>query len=98
MDQQVEKLRRGEPLSETNTLNFPVSNVDGFTVHLERTFFGVRIKNVSDPHKYVGRNFSKGELIDGRSAEQVLTNMEYVKVRGLFFVDLNIGCYDDFSW
>lgn len=77
----MEKLRHGEPLSETTTLTFPVSNVDGFTVHLERSFFGVKIKNVSDAQKYVGRNFSKGELIDGRSPEVVLTNMEYVKVR-----------------
>lgn len=74
-------MQHGKPLSETTNLTFPVSNVDGFTVHLERSFFGVRLKNDSNPHKYVGRNFSADEFIDGISQEQVVTNMEYVKVR-----------------
>uniref|UniRef100_A0A7E4ZUE0 SSD domain-containing protein n=1 Tax=Panagrellus redivivus TaxID=6233 RepID=A0A7E4ZUE0_PANRE len=85
-EEQKKRLRNGTALDEDTQLQFPVSNVDGFKIHMDRTFFGIKVRNESTPvDKYEGRTFEKGELVDGMDQSQIVTNLDFVKVIMLIF-------------
>ena len=87
LEKQTTLLREGKPLAEDTNLTFPVSEVGGFTIHMERNFFGMKLKNsLTDYNKYAGRKFKKGELIDGKTAYQVVTNIEDLQVSEFIIV------------
>ena len=83
---QVALLKEGKPLDDETILSFPVSKVSGFTVNLERSFFGLKKKPLPDYRKFVGRKFSDEENIEGnQTANHYVTNLAYVKVIMMIF-------------
>ncbi|KAF8384299.1 ptr-5, partial [Pristionchus pacificus] len=67
------KAIKGENVSSMAKLHYPVANLNGFEVHLERSMFGVRTRPAGTP-------FSHSDGI-----EQRITNMEHVEVIMMIF-------------
>ncbi|GMT33947.1 hypothetical protein PFISCL1PPCAC_25244, partial [Pristionchus fissidentatus] len=67
------KAAKGENITSMAKLTFPVANLNGFEVHLERSMFGVRTRP------------ENGELMHSDGIEKRITNMEHVEVILMIF-------------
>uniref|UniRef100_A0AC34RCR7 Uncharacterized protein n=1 Tax=Panagrolaimus sp. JU765 TaxID=591449 RepID=A0AC34RCR7_9BILA len=86
LEKQLKLLKQGKSLDDEIKLLFPVSEIDGFTVHLERNFFGMKLKEkLNDYEKYVGKIFGNNESIDGMMPYQAVTNIEKLMVIMMIF-------------
>lgn len=80
VDVERRRLQDGSPLSSDTTLTYPVAKIDGFDVHLERNFFGIKKKELSSKHTYVAQNITFDQLPANASYAQLLSNIDFVKV------------------
>ncbi|CAJ0953427.1 unnamed protein product, partial [Mesorhabditis belari] len=67
-DKQYSRVTDGQNASQTTDLLFPVADINGYEVHLERSFFGVKSRPQS------------GGKVAGKGIETVITNMDHVQV------------------
>ncbi|VDK70846.1 unnamed protein product [Litomosoides sigmodontis] len=80
-----EKADKGKRGEATN-LTYPIAKISGFDVHLERNFYGVRLRPYANSGR--GRNSSR---IDDSSVDseemilQMITNIEYIQVIFMVF-------------
>uniref|UniRef100_A0A914ZN15 SSD domain-containing protein n=1 Tax=Parascaris univalens TaxID=6257 RepID=A0A914ZN15_PARUN len=80
LDYEKVLLKSGKELSQETTLTYPVAKIDGFEVHLERIFFGIRMKEIVNKKAYVGEKITPDKLPANTTYSQMLTNLEFVKV------------------
>lgn len=77
---ETELLIRGEELSSDVMLTYPVSKIHGLSVHLERNFFGIKMKDMIKKDEFVGQNLTQDKLPVNTSYAQLLSNLDFVKV------------------
>lgn len=77
-------MERNEPLSDDTTLSYPVAKIDGFDIHLERNFFGITTKEMPEKDAFVDKNVTANMISTNTSYAQLLSNLQFVKVRLTF--------------
>lgn len=74
----------GKVRSEATNLTYPIAKITGFDVHLERNFYGVRLRSHTDSgNSHKSSSSSREGSIRADSEEAILktiTNIEYVQV------------------
>uniref|UniRef100_A0A0N5B0M8 SSD domain-containing protein n=1 Tax=Syphacia muris TaxID=451379 RepID=A0A0N5B0M8_9BILA len=85
LKQGVSSMKNGDANTTRNVLTYPVANIDGIELYIERNLFGVKLKNESASSENTNNTTSSFNTNYGDNYAQSLTNMDYVKVIMLVF-------------
>lgn len=83
--EEYRKEKTGKVRGGTTNLSYPIAKISGFDIHLERNFYGVRLRSDQSSENHRNRSSSgKGKTGSAAVSEEAIlraiTNIEYVQV------------------
>ncbi|KAK6105478.1 Patched family protein [Brugia pahangi] len=87
--EEYRKEKTGEIRSETTNLTYPIAKITGFDIHLERNFYGVRLRPYANSGNFRNSSTSTSKTDSTSFTEdtilETITNIEYIQVVFMVF-------------
>uniref|UniRef100_A0A915PGG3 SSD domain-containing protein n=1 Tax=Setaria digitata TaxID=48799 RepID=A0A915PGG3_9BILA len=86
--EEYRKEKGGKARSEITNLTYPIAKIRGFEIHLERNFYGVRLRpyrNGSSYDRNIDRSKTESATATEKAILKAITNIEYIEVIFMIF-------------
>ncbi|CAG9541022.1 unnamed protein product [Cercopithifilaria johnstoni] len=88
--EEYKKEKMGQVRSEETNLTYPIAKITGFDIHLERNFYGVRLRSYTNSGNNRNNNSNSSKVDSSRTDSEetilkMITNIEYIQVIFMLF-------------
>ncbi|EFO14372.1 hypothetical protein LOAG_14149 [Loa loa] len=78
--EEYRKEKTGKKRSESTNLTYPIAKITGFDIHLERNFYGVRLRSYTNNTNNMDNSKIDSKAINEEIIMKTITNIEYIQV------------------